>query len=155
MRYVFDRFLPSVHLDGIIIAARWQIETSVQAIIDTANTALAHASRVIIFGPIVEYDQALPRILAGAIASRTSEMAVAERHRVGLTEEIDRRFSTALRGSKIEYVSVYRTLCTQTCEIWATKDIPLQFDNSHLTCEGSVQLAGKVGPRLFPDIPLV
>ena len=154
MRYVFEKFIPGVHLDGIIIAARWQIETSWQEIINTANAARFYANRVIIFGPIVEYDQALPRILARAIASSRSEAAFAERHRVGFTEEIDRRFSTALQGGPVEYVSVYQALCAQACEIWAAKDVPLQFDNTHLTCEGSMELARKVGPRLFPDIPL-
>ena len=155
MKYIFDRFLPHVHLDGIIIAARWKSEEIIPKVVETANTARSYADRVIIFGPIEEYDQALPRILARAIALNKSEAKFAELHRSGDTEEIDQSFSAVLREGPIEYVSVYRALCSAGCEIWATKKVPLQFDNNHLTCEGSIKLARKVGPQLFPNIPVV
>jgi peptidoglycan/LPS O-acetylase OafA/YrhL len=155
MQYIFERFLPLVHLDGIIISAQWKSEEILPQLIETANTARAYAGRVIIFGPIVEYDQALPRIIARAIALHESETKFAELHRSSLPEKIDWIFSVALKNGPIEYISVYRALCTQDCEIWATKKAPLQFDNNHLTCEGSIELARKVGPQLFPNIPLV
>jgi SGNH domain (fused to AT3 domains) len=139
-------------LDGIIMSARWRIEESLEEIIKTANTGRFYANRVIIFGPIVEYDQALPRIIARAIATNRDEATFAERHRLSGTEEIDRRLSAALQGGPIEYVSVYRALCAEACELWATKQVPLQFDNSHLTCEGSIELARRIGPQLFRDI---
>ena len=155
MQYIFERFLPLVHLDGIIISAQWRSDDVLPQLIKTANTARSYADRVIVFGPIVEYDQALPRIIARAIALHESEAKFAELHRLGLPQKIDSIFSVALKNGPIEYVSVYRGLCTQDCEIWATKTAPLQFDQSHLTCEGSIELARKVGPQLFPNIPFV
>jgi hypothetical protein len=152
MKYILETFLPDHHLDGIIIAARWKSDKVIEGITKTAITARSYADRVIIFGPIVEYDQALPRILARAIALNVSEEKFAELHRSSVPGEIDRTFSTALNGRGIQYVSIYRTLCTPACEIWATKKAPLQFDNSHLTCEGSLELARRVGFQLFPDI---
>jgi SGNH domain (fused to AT3 domains) len=106
-----------------------------------------------VFGRIAEYDQALPRIMARAIASNKSEIEFANSHRTGPSQDIDRRFSAALEATPIEYVSVYRAICNRACEIWATQKAPLQFDNDHLTCEGSIELAKKVGPQLFPNIP--
>lgn len=155
MQYIFQSFLPHIHLDGIIISARWKSNEILPELIKTADAARSYADRVIIFGPMVEYDQALPRIIARAIALDQSEAKLADLHRSSLSQKIDRSFSTGLESAPIEYVSVYRALCTQACEIWATKKIPLQFDNSHLTCEGSIELARKVGPQLFPNIPLV
>jgi peptidoglycan/LPS O-acetylase OafA/YrhL len=158
LRYIFQRFLPHVHLDGIIISARWYSDEILPELLKTANAARAYADRVIIFGPIVEYDQALPRIIARAIALHKSEEEFANLHRSSLSQKIDRSFSTVLEGMPIEYVSVYRALCSQgsqACEIWATKKAPLQFDKDHLTCEGSIELARRVGPQLFPNIPLV
>jgi peptidoglycan/LPS O-acetylase OafA/YrhL len=155
IQYVFQRFLPDVHLDGIIISARWKSDLILPELINTANIARSYADRVIIFGPMPEYDQALPRILARAIASGKSELDFANFHRLSLSQKIDQDFSTGLQGrSSIGYVSVYQALCTPDCKVWATKKIPLQFDNSHLTCEGSIELARKVGPQLFPNIPL-
>jgi len=154
MKLIFQEFLPHVHLDGVIVSARWRSE-DIQGAIKTANAVRAYADRVIILGPIVEYDQALPRILARAIASNKSEAEFAEQHRSVSPKEIDRAFSAALQDGPIQYVSVYQTLCTPDCEIWATQKVPLQFDNSHLTCQGSVELAEKIGPQLFPNIPPV
>jgi peptidoglycan/LPS O-acetylase OafA/YrhL len=155
MRYIFDKFLPSTHLGGIIISAQWQSEEILPQLIKTANLARSYADRVIVFGPMVEYDQALPRIIARAIALHESEAKFAELHRSSLQQKIDLNFSAALAGEPIEYVSVYRRLCAPNCEIWASKGVPLQFDSNHLTCEGSIALARKVGPQLFPNIPFV
>ncbi|HWO30298.1 MAG TPA: acyltransferase family protein, partial [Candidatus Acidoferrum sp.] len=155
MQYIFERFLPLVHLDGIIISAQWNSGEILSRLIKTANTARSYADRVIIFGPIVEYDQALPRIIARAIASHESETKFAELHRLSLPGKIDSTFSVTLENGPIQYVSVYRALCAQDCEIWATKKVPLQFDGNHLTCEGSIELARRVGPQLFPNIPPV
>jgi len=155
MQYIFQRFLPHVHLDGIIISARWESDEILPELVKTANTARHYADRVIIFGPMVEYDQALPRIMARAIAFHKSETEFADLHRWGLSQKVDRSFSTVLENGPIEYVSVYQALCAQGCQIWATKKAPLQFDNDHFTCEGSIDLAKKVGPQLFPSIPLV
>jgi hypothetical protein len=155
VRFIFDRFLPHAHLDGIIISARWKSDVIVKEAVKTANVARLSADRVIIFGPIVEYDQALPRILARAIALNKSEAKFTALHRLAQPQEIDRYFSAKLRGGPIEYVSIYQALCTSACEIWATNKAPLQSDNNHLTCEGSIELARKLGPQLFPDIPPV
>jgi peptidoglycan/LPS O-acetylase OafA/YrhL len=153
MKYIIEIFLPHVHLDGVIISGRWKSDEIVQEVIKTANEMRSYVDRVIIFGPIVEYDEALPRILARAIASKRSEVKFADLHRMVGPEKIDQAFSVALERGPIEYVSIYRTLCTPACEVWATKGVPLQFDNQHLTREGSITLARKIGTQLFPNIP--
>jgi peptidoglycan/LPS O-acetylase OafA/YrhL len=154
MQYIFQRFLPHVHLDAIIISARWSSDALLPELVKTANAARSYADRVIIFGPIVEYDQALPRIMARAIALHRSEAESANLHRLSLVQKIDRSFSTVIESTPIEYVSVYRALCAHACEIWATERAPLQFDKDHLTCEGSIELVRKIKPQLFPNIPL-
>ena len=152
MRYIFKTFLPSVHLDGIILSARWTSADLLPDLIKTADVAKSHADRVIIFGLIVEYDQALPRILARAIAKHEPDAEFAKLHRSSLPKALDLRFSNALSDGSIQYISVDQALCGASCEMWATKDVPLQFDNSHLTCEGSIELARRIGPQLFPGI---
>jgi peptidoglycan/LPS O-acetylase OafA/YrhL len=154
MQYIFQKFLPHVHLDGVILTARWGSDEILPELIKTADAVRSHADRVIIFGPMVEYDQALPRIMARAIALNKSEAEAADLHRSSLSQAVDRSFSTAMKGSPIEYASIYRAICPRECEIWATEKAPLQFDNDHLTCEGSIKLARILGPQLFPHIPL-
>jgi hypothetical protein len=111
-KFIYEKFLPRTHLDGIIISARWKSD-DIQAAIKTAQALHRYADRVFIFGPIVEYDQALPRILARAIASNKSESKFAKIHRLVAQQEIDRTFSAALQGGSVEYVSVYRAICIQ------------------------------------------
>ena len=153
MKYIYEEFLPRAHLDGIIISARWGPE-DIQAAIQTAQAFLPYAGRVFLFGPLAKYDQALPRILARATASGKSESKLAETHRRADPQEVDRTFSSALKDGPVEYVSVYRALCDPECELWAAKDVPLQFDAGHLTREGSIALARKIGPQLFPKSSL-
>lgn len=109
-KFIYEKFLPRTHLDGIIISARWKSD-DIQAAIKTAQALHSYADRVFIFGPIVEYDQALPRILVRAIVSNKSESKFAEMHRLVAQKEIDRTFSAALQGGSVEYVSVYRAIC--------------------------------------------
>lgn len=106
MKYIYEEFLPRAHLDGIIISARWGPE-DIQAAIQTAQAFLPYADRVFLFGPLAEYDQALPRILARAISGK-SESKLAETHRRADPQEVDRTFSSALKDGPVEYVSVYR-----------------------------------------------
>jgi peptidoglycan/LPS O-acetylase OafA/YrhL len=150
-KFIFEKFLPHTHLDGIIVSARWQ-QDEIQAAVRTAQDLQPYADRVFIFGPIIEYNQALPKILAWAIASNKTEASFAEIHRLAAPKEIDRTFSAALLSGSVEYVSVYRALCDPICEIWATGHVPLQFDYGHLTREGSIELARKVGPQLFRNL---
>jgi len=45
----------------------------------------------------------------------------------------------------ISYVSYFKLLCdVNDCEVYAGKDIPLQFDYGHLTSEGSVIVAQRI-----------
>jgi hypothetical protein len=105
MKYIYEEFLPRAHLDGIIISARWGPE-DIQAAIQTAQAFLPYEDRVFLFGPLADYDQALPRILARATASGKSESKLAETHRRADSQEVDRTFSSALKDGPVEYVSV-------------------------------------------------
>src|SRR5262249_26529342 len=91
--------------------------------------------------------------VARAIVSNEPVTQFAKLHRLSSPEKLDSIFSDTLQHEPFEYISVYRALCTQDCEVWATQTAPLQFDSNHLTCQGSIELARKVGPQLFPGLP--
>jgi peptidoglycan/LPS O-acetylase OafA/YrhL len=148
INYVLEDFVPNHHLDGIIIAARWE-QSDLQRLISTAKRLSIFATRVIVFGPIVEYDRSLPRILAQAIVSNQSPDEAAARHRTADPKELDQIFETALNKEGIEYFSTYKAICPSDCAIWGRDDAPLQFDYGHLTKEGSGYLA-----RSFSDMLL-
>jgi peptidoglycan/LPS O-acetylase OafA/YrhL len=148
MRFIFERFVPRMHLDGIILSARWN-EGDIRKAKATAEALRPYAGRIFISGPIIEYDQPLPRLLALALTNKSDERAFVTKYRRRSQEEADRLFASALVDEPTRYLSVYRTLCDPQCAVWANEQVPLQFDYGHLTREGSILLASRFGPQLF------
>jgi peptidoglycan/LPS O-acetylase OafA/YrhL len=149
VRYIFNEFLPSNHLDAVIISARWDPK-DLPELVSTVTAIRGYASRVIVVGPIVQYVQPLPRILARAIMAHNSEPEFVAQYRQPAQAETDRLFAAALKTEGIEYLSAYKSVCDPDCRLWAAPHVPLQFDDDHLTQQGSAYLAKKFGPALFP-----
>lgn len=148
VRYIYDKFLPNNHVDGIIISARWDAK-DLPELVTSVRQIGSYVSRVIVVGPIVQYVQPLPRILARAILLNEPESEFAARYRLTAQAETDRLFASTLKAEGIEYLSAYKSICDPQCQLWADADVPLQFDDDHLTRQGSVYLAKKFGAVLL------
>jgi hypothetical protein len=148
MRFIFERFVPRTRLDGIVISARWT-EHDIRNAKGTAEALRPYADRIFISGPIIEYDQPLPRLLALALTNKSVESDFVAKYRRRSQKETDRLFVSAFADDPAQYLSVYRTLCDPQCAIWANEQVPLQFDYGHLTREGSILLASRFGSQLF------
>jgi peptidoglycan/LPS O-acetylase OafA/YrhL len=144
--FILRDFLPHHHVDGIILSANW-VESDVRNIEATTAILNPYAKQIAVFGPIVEYDQALPRILARA--KQTNEVHFASKHHKLDQGRIDHLLAAALQGKNVKYFSVYRALCSPQCVVRVDGNIPIQFDSAHLTREGSVFLMSKLGAELF------
>jgi peptidoglycan/LPS O-acetylase OafA/YrhL len=144
MRFVFDDFLVNKKVDKVLLAAAWKDE-DIPALSDTLETLMSRGLNVVVLGPIVEYDGALPRLLADEILRNSPSMASAMRTRgIAARDRLLRRIVTA-KGAT--YLSVYDSVCRDDhCDEFAEGDIPLQFDAGHLTAQGSLE----VGRRLAP-----
>jgi peptidoglycan/LPS O-acetylase OafA/YrhL len=144
MRFVFDDFLVNKKVDKVLLAAAWKDE-DIPALSDTLETLMSRGLDVVVLGPIVEYDGALPRLLADEILRNSPSMASAMRTRgIAARDRLLRRIVTA-KGAT--YLSVYDSVCRDDhCDEFAEGDIPLQFDAGHLTAQGSLE----VGRRLAP-----
>ncbi len=148
MSYILEKYIPNANLDGVIISARWEM-ADLAGLINTVERLSRYTPRVIVSGPIVEYDQSLPRILAKAIVSGRPLHEYASEHRRTAQKEIDRAFAAALEKKGIEYFSTYEAVCNPECMIWAEEGVPLQFDDGHLTRQGSASVARKFRNRMF------
>ena len=95
-------------------------------------------------GPIVQYDSALPRLLAMSI--RSNDPTIPALHRVASYESLDADMSNLARSERgVRYVSYFKMLCPQnSCLEYAGNGIPLQSDYGHLTGVGSVLVATKL-----------
>lgn len=144
MQFVFNDFLVNHRVDKVLLAASWKDE-DIPGLSDTLETLMSRGLDVVVLGPIVEYDGALPRLLADEILRSSPSIANAKRT-AGIAER-DRALRRMVTAKGATYLSVYDSVCRHgRCDEFAEGDIPLQFDAGHLTAEGSVE----VGRRLAP-----
>ena len=142
MHFVFDDFLKAHHVDRVLLAASWKDE-DLPALAGTIDSLERRGLQVTVLGPIVEYDAALPRLLADQILHRNPDAAQAKRtDGIRERDQAMRRMVTA-RGAT--YLSVYDAVCRDgRCQEFATSDVPMQFDAGHLTAEGSLEVARRL-----------
>jgi peptidoglycan/LPS O-acetylase OafA/YrhL len=141
MDYMFTDYLPSHHLDRVLIAARWQQE-DLSPLSRTLDWARKNGISVVLFGPMVQYDTALPRLLAFSI--RGHDPAIPDEHRVD-QRQLDNSMARLASEKGDDYVSFYHSLCgPKSCAEFGVDGVPLQFDYGHLTAEGSELVAQKL-----------
>jgi peptidoglycan/LPS O-acetylase OafA/YrhL len=146
MRFVFDDFLANTKVDKVLLAASWKDE-DIPALSTTLDLLKQKGIDVTVLGPIVEYDGALPRLLADAILHNKPSTASAMRT-PGIHER-DRAMSRIVTAKGASYISVYDQVCHNgRCDEFAEGDIPMQFDAGHLTAQGSIE----IGRRLAVSI---
>ncbi len=146
MQFVFDDFLANNKVDKILLAASWKDE-DLPVLSTTLQILKPRGVDVIVLGPIVEYDSALPRLLADEILY--SNPAVADRKRTPGIRERDRAMRRIVTATGATFVSVYDSICRDgRCDEFARGDIPLQFDAGHLTSEGSIEVGRRLSVSL-------
>jgi peptidoglycan/LPS O-acetylase OafA/YrhL len=139
MRFLFDDFLVKHKIDRVLLSASWKDE-DIPALAHTLDVLEARGLDVVVLGPIVEYDRALPRLLADQIRYRIP--ALADSMRTPGIADRDRRMAELVASKGARYISVYKAVCPHgDCIEFAKGDIPLQFDAGHLTAEGSKKVA--------------
>jgi peptidoglycan/LPS O-acetylase OafA/YrhL len=138
MRYVFDDFLVNHKVDRVLLSATWK-DDDIPALARTLDMLVARGIDVVVFGPIVEYDRALPRLLADEIRYRLPRLA-SDARTPGIAER-DRRMAALVAEKGARHVSVYDAVCPLgVCTEYAVGEVPLQFDAGHLTREGSLRI---------------
>lgn len=141
MNYIYSDYLPNHHVDRLLIAARWQ-DGDVLPLSRSLDWLKDRGISVVLFGPMVQYDMALPRLLAFSI--RGNDRAIPDEHRVD-ERPLDEAMSALSKKKGVDYVSFYRSLCgPRTCDEYGVNGVPLQFDYGHLTKEGSLLVAKKL-----------
>lgn len=143
MDYVFSDFLAIHHVDALLIAGRWLPE-DLPRLARTIAWTKERQVKVIVFGPMLQYDSPLPRLLATSI--KNNEPSNPYDHRIASYERMDADMEKmATNEWNVQYISFFKTLCGPTsCVEYAGKDVPLQSDYGHLTKDGSVLLARRL-----------
>jgi hypothetical protein len=142
MHFVFDDYLVNEKVDKVLLAASWK-EEDLPKLAATLDYLNERGIAAVVFGPIVEYDYALPRLFADAI--RYHDPQLVDRERTAEVPALDRRMRMLVTGKGVTYISTYDAMCKSgTCDKFVVGNIPFQFDAGHLTAEGSVALAEKL-----------
>lgn len=120
-------WLSPQYLKGVVIAARWRAE-DIDDLIQSVHELRRRGLEVHVIGPQPQYYYEVPLILAsGQPASRLE---------IPRLRALDKAFADRLpKGS---YHSVFEYFCTNgACPVQTPTGIPVAFDYSHLTAEGS------------------
>jgi peptidoglycan/LPS O-acetylase OafA/YrhL len=142
MDYVFKDYLASNRVDRLLIGGRW-VQRDLPRLEEVLIWARSRAIPVTLFGPMVEYDQALPRILAAAAQSHDPQAA--ESHQIKSNIGLDSELEAIASKHGATYVSYYKLLCASDRCLTTTPDgTPLEFDTDHLTKQGSLLVVRKL-----------
>jgi peptidoglycan/LPS O-acetylase OafA/YrhL len=143
MEYVYGGYLPKHPVDRILIAARWE-QGDLPRLDDTMRRLKQQGLNVVLFGPIVQYDSPLPRLLT--VSLKENDPTLPFKHRLNKYRKLDEEMAYLAENTwHVPYVSLFQLLCPQNaCTEYAQKDVPLQFDYGHLTQAGSVLVAERL-----------
>jgi peptidoglycan/LPS O-acetylase OafA/YrhL len=143
MNYIFSDYLASHHVDTLLIAARWD-DADISRLKSTLDWAGHQGIQVILFGPIVQYDAALPRLLALSIQQHDATIPAS--HRIAYYQTLDENISAMASSDRhARYISYFKMLCHNgPCQEYADVGVPLQSDYGHLTSGGSLLVATKL-----------
>ncbi|HEY3256317.1 MAG TPA: acyltransferase family protein [Polyangiaceae bacterium] len=145
---IFDDWLPSHRINTIILAGRWPRATLPQ-LQNTIDYLKPMVDRVVVLGPVVEYDQPFPQLLAESILAKDPSLSA--RHLVSAQRRTDRYFAEQLASSGADYFSVYDATCPAgECTQWAAPGVPMQYDAHHLTLQGAELVIDRLGATLLP-----
>jgi peptidoglycan/LPS O-acetylase OafA/YrhL len=131
---------------ALILASHWQWR-SLDGVEETLRDPFVRAAHPVLIGPMPQYGTGLPRLLVAA--ERFGDPGIPARAQDGSVYDLD----VALRGiaarTGTRYVSLVDLLCRQrVCRTLAAPNMPLLFDGSHLTTEGSQLVVDAVLSRL-------
>lgn len=136
--YVFHEFLRHNRVDRVILAARWT-EEDLPALRETLEAMALRQVPVVLIGPIVQYNAAVPKLLANAI--RFGDRRLLDENRVGAIADLDAKMQQIAEETGTQYVSLWDAMCAYESCLAVYDGKPMQFDYGHVTAEGSVRLA--------------
>jgi peptidoglycan/LPS O-acetylase OafA/YrhL len=154
--FVFRDYMIHHKVDTVLLAGHWA-EGDLGELGRTILWLQQHGMQVVLFGPFVEYDMPLPRLLA--FSARDPKSTVSG-HRLAEPQRLEMEMSGLAKNEwNVRYVSIYQDLCHENgtidwrtaspmdCPVYAEPGVPLLFDEHHFTAQGSTILAEAMRTR--------
>jgi peptidoglycan/LPS O-acetylase OafA/YrhL len=139
--YLYENFLPTHKIDGVILEGRWDTDHP-QQIIKVVRWFQAHEIPAVVLGIIPQYDQPLPRLMAMSIQQH--DPGLAAKHRLD-TAGFDEQMETLAQADHFTFIGWTELLCDHgKCPTTTPDGVPLVYDFGHLTIEGSTFVARRL-----------
>jgi hypothetical protein len=122
----------------VIISANWDADDA-EPLRETLLALRAAGVRVVVSGPTAVYSLPLPQLMAVGLERGIQDFA--DRYAVTDRASLDVRIEKIVHEAGAEYVSLYRHLCGSGRCLKAVLGVPIQFDLSHFTTDGSDYVA--------------
>jgi len=142
MRLAVDGPLRGAAVDRVVIAAHWRAD-ELGGVRTMVRELRRRGIAVTVLGPVMRYEEDMPRVLARAVANDDGAMVArnADTTRVG----VDRALRDALAGTGAHYVSMIDLECPgSTCPRLAPDGRPFHFDTTHFTLSASREMVGRL-----------
>ena len=131
-KFIFGEFLPANHVGTLVLASRWT-PGDFDGIGQTVAWAQRRNLQVFLIGPNPEFDAPLPKILARALRQGTPESSALS-HLKPDPGRTDQKMAVLSRTVwHVPYVSFYKAFCSPDCPLQLEPQVPLTFDDDHLT----------------------
>lgn len=143
MKYIFNEYIPTAKLDGIILSGRWEASELPQTL-QTAAYLRRYANDVLIAGPIHEYRQELPRLMATALLRNEDVNTFIAANTQPERQEVDKAYAAAPWPQGVRYFSTWQAVLSPGCTPYAAPHVPVQFDYGHLTPAGASCVARQI-----------
>ncbi len=149
MDLAFNDTLKNQHIDRLLIAARWN-DSDIPKLDDVLEWVRKRGIPVTVFGPMVEYDTSLPRLLVDAAS--TARPDYVDQHLVDYSA-LEARIAQLSAKYQARFVSLNKLICPgRHCVTLSPDNQPLEFDTNHLSKQGSLFAAQKlVDEGVFPE----
>jgi hypothetical protein len=142
MNQVFSDFLSNSKVDALLLAGAWRGDE-----VNSIMATVKWASAKILFGPKIQYDSPLPRILVSAL--RAGNQTIPDQHRPAMYEQLDHLMLIRASELNVKYISFFDLLCKgNVCRHTDDDGRPLSFDTGHLTKVGSIYVAERLREML-------
>jgi hypothetical protein len=158
--YVFNDYLANHKVDAVLLSAHWHA-TELPELGRTLDWLHQHGLLAIVIGPGIEYKVPLPKLIAISIRD-VSPKTFVDSFRQTDWLQLDHLMASLARAEwKVQYISVYDTLCAAQvkseaavqpepvlqCPIYGSPGVPILRDTDHFTSDGSVLFAEAIRSR--------
>ncbi|WP_409574805.1 acyltransferase family protein [Sphingopyxis sp. PET50] len=148
MRLAVEGPVAAGGVDHVVLAAHWRSDElpGVRAMVEALR---ARGIGVTVLGPVMRYEEDLPRVIARAMAN--NDPAMVARTGDPARKPLDRALARAVAGTGAVYVSMLDLECPRgKCPVLAPDGQPFHFDTTHFTLAGSRVMVERLPPAALP-----